>query len=94
MRKLAILLQKKISHPRFAQAVTFGKIKEVVETFLAQKQLRMSVREFDEKTQTLTIKTSHPSIAREILGYHQEFNDVLKKEGLPPIKHIRHQATS
>ncbi|MBI3273930.1 MAG: hypothetical protein HYZ69_02190 [Candidatus Colwellbacteria bacterium] len=89
MKRLGAFLQKKFSQPQFKKALIFGRIKECVEEFFSKKGLPVWLIEFDDKNQSIAIKTAHPSIARELLGYQRTLNSALKKEGLPSIKTIR-----
>jgi len=89
MEPLKKLLKKKFSQPAFKKALLFGRLKELVESFFLKKNLRVFLIELDDKNERITLKTSHPSIARETLGYQESLNEMLKREKFTPLKKIR-----
>lgn len=89
MQAISSILQKKFAQPRFKKALAVEKYKKTVEGFFAKKGLRVICSDLDEKTHSLTIKTSHPSYSREALGHQQELFDELKEKGIFRMKTIR-----
>lgn len=88
MEHLSALLRKKLSHPRFKEALRFGKIKKVVEDFFAKKGFGVEVLTFEDKTGLLTIRVSHPAFAREVLGYQATIGALCKRHELLPVKKL------
>lgn len=89
MQKLSELLQKKFFKPHFKKMFLLEQLKGDVEQFFLKKGLRVMCVEFDEKNHSLTVKTSHPSYSREILGHQRELFNELQKRGMPHIKTMR-----
>lgn len=94
MQHVGGILEKKFSHPRFREALTFGKIKEIGERLFREKGIPAKIVEFDFNTHVLRIQTAHPSASRELLGYHEKLNALLKGEGLPAVIRLRTHAIS
>lgn len=89
MQIIGSILQKKFAQPRFKKALAIEKCKKTVELFFLQRGLRVICAEIDEKNHSLTVKTSHPSYSREILGCQQELFDELREKGITRIKTMR-----
>lgn len=89
MQHLGGILEKKLSHPRFKEALSFGRLKAMGEAFFREKKLAADIVEFDSKTRTLTLKVSHPSIARELLGYQDELYDFFAAKDVESVERMR-----
>lgn len=94
MQHVARILEKKFSHPRFREALTFGSLKKSAEKFFCDRGLKVNIVEFDSKEGILTINVSHPSVARELLGYQEELNAILKRSCSPRVKSLRIKSRS
>jgi hypothetical protein len=89
MQTLGHILRKKLSRGKLKEVALLGVIKESAEHLFKKKGLNVRVLSYNNKDQTLLVKVSHSSQARELLGYHDQLNDVLKKQDLPPVKKIQ-----
>lgn len=89
MQTISSILQRKFAQPRFKKALAVEKYKKAVERFFLEKGLRVICADLDEKTHSITIKTSHPSYSREVLGHQQELFDELQEKGILRMRTIR-----
>ncbi len=83
------ILEKKLSQPRFKEALAFGAIKRAAEEFFREKKLAVDILEFDFRSHTLVLKTPHSSMSRELLSYHEELNEFFATKNSPKINHMR-----
>lgn len=89
MQPIGSLLKKKSKNPLFKKILLHAELQRKVKYFFEKEHILVLVEEYNEKRALLTLKTSHPSLANEVMFLREKLNAFLKKGGLPKILTIK-----